>query len=124
MTRENFAGYLRQGLAYLKPKAAAGKDVEIIADFVWENQEDAEWTAILGAIEQGATFEHLLQFDPEIGQNPTLRAWFEKFYRELHNEIFSSDNPRGAAGDAANAAGNAGAGAAGSQPPGGGGAGQ
>ena len=46
VTRENFAGYLSQALIYLKTKAAAGKDVETIADFIVENSEEPQWTAV------------------------------------------------------------------------------
>jgi hypothetical protein len=118
VTRENFADYIRQGLAYLKEKARVNKDVEVIADFVVENHDEPQWTAILGAIEQGATFENLLQFDPEIATTANLRAWFQSFYDELHDAIFNPVDSAGAARDAANPGNNAGAGAEGPKQPG------
>lgn len=119
VTRENFADYIRQGLTYLKEKARTNKDVEVIADFVIENNDEPQWTAILGAIEQGATYENLLQFDPEIATTPTLRAWFQTFYDELHDAIFNPVDSAGAARDTANPGNNAGAGAEGPKQPGG-----
>jgi len=117
VTRENFAAYLGQALIYLKTKAAADKDVETIADYIVENSEEPQWTAVLGVIEQGATFENLLQFDPEIGQAPQLRAWFEKLYHELHDAIFNDVDRAGKGGNANNPGSNAGAGAPGPNPP-------
>jgi hypothetical protein len=117
VTRENFAAYLGQALIYLKTKAAANKDVETIADYIVENSEEPQWTAVLGVIEQGATFENLLQFDPEIGQAPQLRAWFEKLYHELHDAIFNDVDRAGKGGNANNPGSNAGAGAPGPNPP-------
>lgn len=119
VTRENFAVYLGQALTYLKTKAAAGKDVELIADFIIENSEEAQWTAVLGVIEQGATFENLLQFDPSIGQDPALRAWFQTLYNELRNEIFNPVDRAGKGGNANNPTGDAGPGVAGPGTPGG-----
>jgi hypothetical protein len=118
VTRENFAQYLGQALVYLKTKAAAGKDVETIADFILENSEEPQWTAVLGVIEQGATFENLLQFDPEIGQAPVLRAWFQKLYDELRDAIFNPVDSAGKGRNPDNPGSNAGAGSEGQKPPG------
>jgi hypothetical protein len=119
VTRENFAAYLSQALIYLKTKAAAGKDVETIADYIVENSEEPQWTAVLGVIEQGATFENLLQFDPEIGQAPVLRAWFQKLYDELRDAIFNPVDSAGKGRNGDNPTDNAGPGTTGPGTPGG-----
>jgi len=119
VTRANFAAYLSQALIYLKTKAAAGKDVETIADYIVENSEEPQWTAVLGVIEQGATFENLLEFDPEIGQAPVLRAWFRKLYDELRDAIFNPVDSAGKGRNSDNPADNAGPGTTGPGTPGG-----
>lgn len=118
VTRENFASWLGQALTYLKTKAAAGKDVEIVADYIIENSEEPQWTAVLGVIEQGATFENLLQFDPQIGQDPALRAWFQKLYDELRDAISNPVDSAGKGRNTDNPGSNAGPGAEGPKPPG------
>jgi len=99
--------WLRAQLQFLKQKANAGKDVEFWIDYVFENQEEPGNQAILEAIRRGARFEHLLQFDPEIGQNPLLKSWFEKLYEALRTELHADvDTPR-TGGDASDAGGDA-----------------
>lgn len=119
VTRANFAAYLGQALVYLKTKAAAGKDVETIADFIVENVEEPHWTAVLGVIEQGATFENLLEFDPSIGQDPKLTAWFRSLYNELRDSIANPVDSAGKGRNPDNPGNNAAAGAEGPKPPGG-----
>jgi hypothetical protein len=99
--------WLRAELAFLKQKATAGKDPEAWADYLLDNDEEPGCHAVLNAVERGATMEHLLQFDPQIGENPALRDWFVKFYAELHSELFPDVDTPGPGGDAADAGGNA-----------------
>lgn len=79
-------------LAFLKSKAAAGKDVDAWIDYILDNDEEAGCAGILQAIESGATFETLLQFDAEIAQNPGLTTWFKALYDGLSAEIKSHRN--------------------------------
>lgn len=119
VTRENFAAWLAQALTYLKAKATAGKDVEVIADFIIENSEEPQWTAVLGVIEQGATFDNLLQFDPQIGQDPALKAWFQKLYDELRDAILNPVDSAGKGRNGDNPSSDAGPGTPGPGTPGG-----
>jgi hypothetical protein len=105
VNRFTIAQYVGQGIAYLKGKARAGKDAELFVDFVLENGEEPQNAALIGAIQQGVTFEQLLQFDPEIAQNPDLTKWFRILYDGIHAELF---NAGGAALDSERAGGNAG----------------
>lgn len=102
--------WIREGLGYLKAKAAAGKEVEIYIDQLLDNDEEPQWNALIQAIEQGATIEHLVMFDAEIGAAPALRLWFEGLYNGLRRAIDENNNPAGPGGDGGNPAGNAGAG--------------
>jgi len=94
--------WLRAQLQFLKQKARAGKDVEFWTDYIFDNEEEPGCHAILEAIERGATFDHLLQFDPEIGENPILKPWFEKLYAALHTELHAPVDTSGTGGDTAN----------------------
>ena len=71
-----------------------GDNQDLIIDWMMENPEEPQWAAILGSIKQGATFEQLLQFDPEIATIPTLHAWFSTLYNGLHEEIFNPVDTR------------------------------
>jgi hypothetical protein len=112
----DFENQLRIGLHYLKDKARRGKDVELFADMIFENYEEPQWNALLGAMQRGATFERLVQFDPEIGQDAILASWFKRLYDELRAELSKSVDSGGPAGDVANAPPDAGAGAGGPSP--------
>jgi hypothetical protein len=90
--------FIALGLEYLKRKAKKAnlgnleernESVELVLDWMCNNDEEPQFTAIMGAIKQGATFENLLQFDPEIATNPELQAWFKKLYDGLRAEIFN-----------------------------------
>lgn len=82
---ENLRQWIATQIAFLKQKALAGKDPGFWIDYIFENTEEPGCQAMLYAIRQGATFEHLLAFDPEIGQNPTLTY----FFREVYNGVKS-----------------------------------
>jgi hypothetical protein len=108
VNQATFVHWLRAGLVQLKGKAAQGKDVELWAEIVVDNTEEPQWSAVAGAVQQGAKFTDLLQFDPEIAQNPQLKGWFENFYNALHAEIFNDVDSAGAGGNPPDAAGHAG----------------
>ena len=87
--------WLRAQLMLLKQKARAGKDVHYWVEYLFENQEEPGCDAVFYALEHGATLEDLLQFDPEIGENLQLKAWFEKLYAELSTALNEDvDSPR------------------------------
>lgn len=94
-------------LAFLKKKALAGKDPEFWADYILQNEEEPGSAAILQALQRGAAFQHLIAFDPEIGKNPVLAGWFQKFYEALHADLHEDMDTSGAGGDAPDPGGNA-----------------
>jgi hypothetical protein len=118
VTPANFQDWLRSALAQLKVKAAQGKDVELQVEYIMENTDEPQFAAIAGAIQQGATFDQLLQFDPEIAQSTVLKVWFKALYDGLHTEIFNPVDTSGEGGHADNPGNNAGPGATGPAPGG------
>jgi hypothetical protein len=94
-------------LAFLKTKARAGKDPEFWVEYTLENAEEPGNAAILEAMRRGATFQHLLTFDPEIGKDPVLAGWFQRFYEELHAEFNADLDSGGPGGNAPDPGGNA-----------------
>lgn len=94
-------------LDFLKKKARAGKDVEDWVDYVMDNPEEPGCAAILEAMRRGATFQHLLTFDPEIGKDPLLSGWFQRFYEDLSAEFKKAMDTGGPGGDAADPGGDA-----------------
>lgn len=119
----SIAEWIKVGLAYLKAKALAGKDPELFIEYVFENQDEPQNAALIGALRQGATFDHLLQFDADIAQNPVLLNWFQEFYNGLHRELSGNGDgaldTRGAGGHAGDNPGDAKASASGQQHGGG-----
>lgn len=114
MTKENFPRLLAAGIGELKHMARKNRDIDAAIDWVLECAEDTPtWAAVAGAVQQGATFDNLLQFDPEIAQTPQLKDWFSRFYNGLHTEIFQHVDTAGPGGHAVNPGDHAGAGAAG-----------
>lgn len=102
--------WIKAMLAWLKTKARSGKDPEFWIDYIFENQEEPTCESILKAIEQGATFDMLLQFDPEIAENSQLKTWFQTLYDGLYTELHPAVDTAGSSGDTADAPGNASAG--------------
>jgi hypothetical protein len=102
--RERMMQWIKAGLTYLKSKAQMGKDPLIYVDLIMDNQEEPQWQALLYVLNQGASFENLLTFDPEIAENPALAAWFKVVYDGLKD----SDDPDsgGAAGDTTDTSSN------------------
>jgi len=113
----SFQDMLRVALEYLKQKAKLGKDPEIYVEWIFDNPEEEPCAAIRAAVEQGATVEHLLRFDPEISQNPGHVLWFRKLHSgivqtiadENTSDAVDTERPAGNTGDAG---GHAGTGAA------------
>ena len=93
-------------LAFLKTKARAGKDPEFWVEYTLENAEEPGNAAILEAMRRGATFQHLLTFDPEISKDPVLAGWFQRFYEELHAALNEDLDSGGPGGDAPDPGGN------------------
>ena len=84
---EMFQQFLAGQLNFLKSKAAANKPVEWWIQYTLENADEVGNHALFTALKGGATFDHLLQFDPEIASNPALRVWFQKFYDGLKGSL-------------------------------------
>jgi hypothetical protein len=112
--QQNVADWIRVGLNYLKHKAALGKDPDFWVDWILTNEEEPQCAALAGAVQQGATLEHLLQFDPEIAQQPTYVMWFRKLYDGLYAEIHAPVDSAGSGGNTDHASHDAGPGAPGS----------
>jgi hypothetical protein len=87
-----FDGLIRGALGYLKQKAQLGKDPLIYVDWIFDNPEEPPCAAIRAAVERGATIEQLLQFDPEIAQNPAYVLWFRKFHAATVKAIAEESN--------------------------------
>jgi hypothetical protein len=106
--------YMQQALTaqlgFMKSKALAGKAVEPWIAYTLENQDEIGNAAIMSALKQGAQFEHLLAFDPEIASNPILRVWFQKFYDGLKRPVSQAPPVPWFGRDITNLTGNAGAG--------------
>lgn len=110
MPPQQVAQLIKDGIQYLKMKAAASRDVGLYVDYIFENEDEPQWAAIVGCIRQGVTFDQLLQFDPEIAGNEALRVWFAALYRGLHDGVFNSVDSGGGPGNPDNPGNNAGAG--------------
>lgn len=78
---------LREAIAGLKQSAREGASAEAAAKHVagcWQATD----AAICRAMDQGATIEMLCMFDPEIGSDTMLTAWFTTLYEKLTNELY------------------------------------
>jgi hypothetical protein len=84
---EMFQAWLKGQLQFLKTKAANNKPVEFWIQYTIDNADEAGNQAMFAALKGGATFENLLQFDPEIATNAALRVWFQKFYDGLKRSL-------------------------------------
>lgn len=84
---EMWQQWLSGQLGFLKTKAKAGKPVQDWIKYTVENPDEVGNQAIYGALKGGATFEHLLAFDPEIATNAALRVWFQQFYDGLKHSL-------------------------------------
>jgi hypothetical protein len=110
---EDLQRWLVAQLQFFKTKAIAGKDPNFWIDYIFENQEEPGCQAILYAIRQGATFENLLSFDAEIGQNPQLTLWFRQLYDALKSELSGDVDSGGEGRNTGDTPSNGGTGASG-----------
>lgn len=86
--------WIKAQLAFLKQKATTGKDVGLFVDYILANQDETGCAALTSAIRQGVTWEQLLQFDPEIGQNAIYQIWFLELYNALREDLMEVDPDR------------------------------
>lgn len=115
---ENLRQWIATQIAFLKQKALAGKDPGFWIDYIFENAEEPGCQAMLYAIRQGATFEHLLAFDAEIGQNPMLTSWFREVFNGVQSGLQADVDSRGESRDTGDTPPNGSAGPAGHNPAG------
>lgn len=108
---ENLRRWVSAQIGFFKDKAKAGKDPGFWVDYIFENSEEPGCQAVLYAIRQGATFDNVLAFDPEIGQNPQLTLWFKELYEGVKSGL--SDDNMDSGGETRNAGDNKSNGAAG-----------
>lgn len=100
-----FQQWLKAQLQFLKSKARASKDPAFFADYILDNDEEPGNNAILTALERGATFENLCQFDNEISIDPILNRWFQQLYENLSTKM-STDSESETSLDTGRADGN------------------
>lgn len=98
--------WLTAQIGFLKMKARAGKNPDDWADYTEDNAEEPGCAAILEALRRGATLQHLLTFDPEIGKDPLLAGWFQRYYESLQAPIDETMDSSGTGGDAGNPPGH------------------
>jgi hypothetical protein len=79
--------WLQAQLGYLKAKARNAKDPVYFANYILDNDDEPGNNAILTALERGASFENLCQFDSEIASNPVLNTWFRSLYDALQQAM-------------------------------------
>lgn len=87
-----FQKWLLAQLQFLKTKANAAKDPAFFADYILDNDEEPGNNAILTALERGASFENLCQFDLDIATNPLLNNWFRQLYENLSTKMSTADD--------------------------------
>src|SRR5262245_15586372 len=73
--------FLKQTFAYLKGKAAAGKSVDLMIDWIAENLDEPPWLPLTQRI-LAMPFEELGSIDPDTQVEP-LRSWFYQLYHGL-----------------------------------------
>jgi hypothetical protein len=112
---ENLHRWLISQLAFLKVKALAGKDPGFWIDYVFENAEEPGCQALLYTLRRGATFENLLEFDPQIAENPQLTIWFREVFLGVEAGLLQDNvDSGGGSGDARHVAPNVSSGTPGS----------
>ena len=79
---------IKAGLEYLKKKAIAGKDPELILDWVVNNAE--EYQEFLNVV-LNTEFADIVKLDPEIGNEPYL-SWFRSVFDGLRREFIESNS--------------------------------
>jgi hypothetical protein len=84
---------LREGIAYLKGRAMAGMDCNLVVDWIVANSNDPQYTPFIKMVLQ-QDFDTFVKIDAEIAQEPFL-SWF----RTLHSGLRDSFNEVNNAGD-------------------------
>ncbi len=69
---------LKQGITYLKKKAIAGTDPNLILDWICDNAEDEQYQLLIRTV-LTTEFAEFAKLDPEIGTEPFF-AWFKPLY--------------------------------------------
>lgn len=115
---EMFQRILAGQLAFLKTKVTSPKPVEWWIQYAIDNADETGMQVLFTALRGGATFDHLLQFDPTIASDPAVRVWFQKFYDGLKGSLQPATVIPWIVGNNANAPGHAVPGADRQQQPG------
>lgn len=95
---ENIQRWLLAQIDFLKKKANLGHEAEFWAGYIIDNGEEPGCQALLYTMRRGATFENLLEFDPEIAQNPQLSMWFKEVFDRVKAELSQSNVDSGGEG--------------------------
>lgn len=82
---DNLRRWLTVQVQMFKGKARAGQDPGYWIDYCMDNDDEPGVQAVFYAIRQGATFENLISFDPEIGNDVQLAGWFRTLYEGIRN---------------------------------------
>jgi hypothetical protein len=77
--------FMRQTLAYLKSKALAGKQVDLVIDWIADNLDEPPWLALTQQI-LAMPFAQLGSIDPDTQVEP-LRNWFYQLYEGLKQVV-------------------------------------
>ena len=75
---------LRQGINYLKIKAAQGKDPRLWIDVIVDNLDDPQWASLAGQLTQ--SYEEIGKLDAEL-LTPVYRPWFERLFEGIRNAL-------------------------------------
>lgn len=78
---------IKVGIQYLKKKAIAGVDPELIIEWVANNAE--EYEALLRVV-LNSEFADFVKFDPEIGTEPFV-SWFKPLFDGLRSAFKQPD---------------------------------
>jgi hypothetical protein len=78
---------IKEGIKYLKKKAIAGVEPELIIDWVYNNGE--EYEALLRVV-LNSEFADFVKFDPEIGTEPFV-SWFKPLFDGLRSAFARQD---------------------------------
>jgi hypothetical protein len=94
----------KQGIAYLKTKAVAGKDVSLYVDLLGDNLEDPAWRPLIEQLYR--PYEEVAQLlDADLLKEP-YRSWFSQLRDGILSELQSLSDRDGPAGNDPNASQN------------------
>lgn len=77
---DDFYTSIREGIAFLRQKAAAKRAPEFWVDYLFEEAQDLRFNAIIHAVQSGATVDNLFDLVPEIASDPFEAQWFKDLY--------------------------------------------